>query len=99
MPIKSEHMRQIREIARDNYGEDVRVVLFGSRVDNNAKGGDIDLLIESAEKNRMNFENRIKFLTALKLAIGDQKIDVVYNKRENFGMNITSTALKTGVEL
>lgn len=111
MRLSSEYINQIRKIAKKIYGDDVRVVLFGSRTDDEARGGDIDLLIESPQKEQMNFENRIKFLTSLKLAIGDQKIDVIYKKdREENAVNsesnddkkevdIVSTALKTGVEL
>lgn len=110
MRLSSEHINQIRKIAKKIYGDDVRVVLFGSRTDDEARGGDIDLLIESPKKERMNFENRIKFLTSLKLAIGDQKIDVIYKKdREESGfsanskskkdIDIVSNAIKKGVEL
>jgi hypothetical protein len=46
----------------------------------------------------MNFENKIRFLTALKLAIGDQKIDVIYSKGDH-RRGIVSNALQTGIEL
>jgi predicted nucleotidyltransferase len=110
MRLSSEYIHQIRKIANQIYGDDVRVVLFGSRTDDKARGGDIDLLIETPQKERMNFENKIKFLTTLKLAIGDQKIDVIYKKdkegnafsadsKNNNGSDIVSNAIKTGVEL
>lgn len=107
MRLQKKHIRQIRKIARDIFGNDVRVILFGSRTDDQARGGDIDLLIDSPKREKMNFENKIKFLTELKMAIGDQKIDVVYKKEKsqkdfnpkNQNVDIIATALKTGVEL
>ena len=59
-----------------------RIFLFGSRVDDSKKGGDIDLFIETANKTNL-FEKKIKFLAKIKRAIGEQKIDVVFNEDEN----------------
>jgi predicted nucleotidyltransferase len=59
-----------------NKGE---VILFGSRVDDNKRGGDIDLYI----KAEYDFEKKIKFLAKLKRRIGDRKIDVVFNINSN----------------
>jgi len=97
-------------IAHKIFGNDVRVVLFGSRVNDNVRGGDIDLLIDSPHDDRMNFENKIEFLTSLKLSIGDQKIDVIYNKPVDISSSgivdeadskpeIVNKALQEGVEL
>lgn len=109
MRLSEDQIEQIRKIARNIFGDDVRVVLFGSRVDDEARGGDIDLLIDSPKKGRMNFENKIEFLTSLKLSIGDQKIDVIYNKSVDKGSSgiadearskpeIVTKALQEGVE-
>ena len=61
-----------REVAaRDR---DAKVYLFGSRVDDNAKGGDIDLLVLSKRMDRRQART-------LKLRLydhrGEQKIDLV----------------------
>ncbi len=55
------------------------IYLFGSRVDDTAKGGDIDLFIRGCKKEEIK-EKKIKFLVELKKQIGDQKIDVVIAK-------------------
>lgn len=50
--------------------------LFGSRVDDTRRGGDIDLYIQPATADHLP-EKRIQFLARLKRRIGDQKIDLV----------------------
>ena len=54
------------------------IYLFGSRVDDSKKGGDIDLFLEIEENP--NLSQKIKFLAKLKMKIGEQKIDVVFNE-------------------
>ena len=54
--------------------------LFGSRVDDAKRGGDIDLLIVvETEAQRVEAQKReIKLLVLLKEKIGEQKIDLVF---------------------
>lgn len=52
------------------------IYLFGSRVDNRKKGGDIDLYIVPENKDHL-VSKKIQFLSALKRELGEQKIDVV----------------------
>ncbi len=51
--------------------------LFGSRVDDSARGGDIDLLVES---ETISFSDKLSILAAIKARIGDQKIDLVISR-------------------
>lgn len=53
------------------------VFLFGSRVDDMAKGGDIDLLVESQS---IGFSEKIEILAAIKAIIGEQKIDLILTR-------------------
>jgi hypothetical protein len=69
--------------------------LFGSRVDNAKKGGDIDLYIKTEAGN--DFSHKIKFLVALEQQMGEQKIDVVFAQDKN--RPIEQQALSTGVLL
>jgi len=45
MRLNAQEQNSIMQIARRHFGENVRVILFGSRIDDTKKGGDIDLLI------------------------------------------------------
>jgi len=58
-----------------NQGE---VYLFGSRVDDSKKGGDIDLYLVVEDKRDI-FKKKIKYLAKIKKELGEQKIDVIFN--------------------
>ena len=46
MRLTDEQMEAIRQSARQIGGELARVRVFGSRLDDNARGGDLDLMLE-----------------------------------------------------
>jgi len=59
--------------------------IFGSRIDDNKRGGDIDLYIIPKEKIIYSelFDKKIEFLGKLQEKIGEQKIDVIISKDKN----------------
>lgn len=59
-----------------------QVYLFGSRVDDSKKGGDIDLLIVTNEK--VGFKEQAKIDWMLQQKLGEQKIDIVYQIEGHF---------------
>lgn len=60
--------------------------LFGSRADDNKKGGDIDLLLvikNGASTTRDKAQSyKLEMLVDIKSAIGDQKIDLVIAEQQ-----------------
>ena len=72
------------------------IYLFGSRVDDDQKGGDIDLYLNPDDKNNL-YQKKIKFLVNVDLAIGEQQIDIVF--AENPARHIEQEALFKGVKL
>ena len=62
------------------YDKDAKVYLYGSRVDNQLKGGDIDLLIISP---CFSFKNKLKIKADLHHKLGEQKVDVLISKEVN----------------
>ncbi len=72
------------------------IYLFGSRVDDSKKGGDIDLYL--VIDNRVNiFKNKLKFLAKIKRELGEQKIDVIFNIDQD--RLIEKEAIKWGIKL
>ena len=59
MRLTPTQIESIKQAAEQIFGPDARVWLFGSRVDDSKRGGDVDLMIETDQK----LENRA-FLAA-----------------------------------
>lgn len=80
MRLKPAEVTAIKAAALAAYGADAVVRLFGSRVDDLKRGGDIDLLIEVDRiENEWGTKNR--FLDRLFQSIDEQKVDVVVTVR------------------
>ena len=56
-----------------------KIYLFGSRIDDLKKGGDIDLYIKDVTAENI-LEKKLQFLALLQSKIGEQKIDIVFAK-------------------
>lgn len=95
MRLTEFEIKAIKEAAAEIFGENVQVLLFGSRVDDSKKGGDIDLFVKAEVNDK--FASKIKFLLALERKMGEQKIDVVFAEDNNRA--IEQQALSTGIWL
>ncbi len=84
-----------------NFGLSARVWLFGSRVDEQSKGGDIDLYIEPEIQDPAELiDAKLHFLLELHKKLGQQKIDVVLRRAEfKEDLPIFRIAKETGVQL
>jgi len=81
MRITLHEAESIVDTTHKVFGVQSIVTLFGSRVDDAAKGGDIDLYIETENHTNL-LEKKIHFLTLLEETFGEQKIDVVFKREE-----------------
>ena len=77
------------------FGELSKLYLFGSRIDDTKKGGDIDLYLSTSSDKKFNSQ-KIDFLVALKSIIGEQQIDLVLSSDEDRLIEIEA---KKGIEL
>lgn len=89
----------IKKEVTDHLGSDVVIRLFGSRVDDTQKGGDIDLLIETHHTltNRLDLES--KLATRLYIQLGGRKVDVLLMDDLTQVQPIHTQAIKTGIVL
>ena len=72
MRLANEEQSAISETIR-RADREAQIYLFGSRVDDTAKGGDIDLLVLSKNIDLMA---KLDILAQLHLKLGERKIDI-----------------------
>ena len=99
MRLSPEQIRTIKQVVRKHCGGEARVWLFGSRVDDAARGGDIDLFVNATTliPDRAKCESQI--VLDIWKAIGEQKIDVIVVDAESRPQPIHAVARETGVLL
>jgi len=99
MRLTADQIVAINQTAKKHFGTSAKVYLFGSRVDDDRKGGDIDLLIKSDELTLLTFKSKIQFLVDLKSRIGDRKIDVVFDIKNKYNKNFLDSIKSQSVAL
>jgi len=92
--------KKIIDAIKKQFGSNAEIYLFGSRVDDNKKGGDIDLLV-AVQDNIDELElKKIKSVTGIQFAIGDQKIDLIVTPDIRHDSRlVVREAVRTGVRL
>ncbi|PPD33758.1 MAG: hypothetical protein CTY19_06225 [Methylomonas sp.] len=73
--------------------------LFGSRVYDNKRGGDIDLFIETETPCANRAETICRLYGALVMTLGEQKIDILLKDQNTVESPIFEIARHTGVLL
>lgn len=99
MRLTPHQQTAINTAAKNNFGQNVGVWLFGSRADDSKKGGDIDLLIRpDPDAADQLFVKKVRLLSQLERDLGQRKIDVVIESPHDT-RPIVAIAHATGVEL
>jgi len=96
--LSKEDANTIARCTREVFGESAVVRLFGSRVDDKRRGGDIDLYLEIPDREDWLSAKRA-FQRCLYHGIGDRRIDVVIHREGRPLELINEIAMKTGIIL
>ena len=96
-----EDLENIQKSFKRHFLDEDRLWLFGSRVDLEKRGGDIDLYIETFESvTATASKRRSDFVIELWDHLGEQKIDVVLNMvNQEYHLPIYDEAKAEGVRL
>lgn len=99
MRLTQQQRETIVMAIQSECGADARVCLFGSRTDDTARGGDIDLLVQL----KKTVDNRVALASPLsailQLTLGDQRIDVLVIDPNTQLQPVHNVALSEGVQL
>lgn len=96
MRLTANQARTILDTSQSLLGNEVEVMLFGSRADDEAKGGDIDLLIET--RNPVGVWRQAQLLAELEKRLG-LPVDVVLHASDEPEKPIHRIARLSGVKL
>lgn len=80
MRLSPNQIAAIKAAARDAFGPDAVVRLFGSRVDDERRGGDIDLHVEASPQTA-TIDHEVRFRALLWKALDEPQVDVVVAAR------------------
>lgn len=99
MRLSAVQKQIILDVARANFGETVSVRLFGSRIDDNERGGDIDLLVECQQPVENKVEKKCRMAAQIQKQLGEQKIDILVLDANTALNSVYAHAQQTGVQL
>ena len=94
MRINDLQKNMILESIAAELGQEARVFLFGSRVDDTKRGGDIDLLVEVPFPIDDAVRKKLRIISAIQRRIGEQKIDLIITYDGEFSGVDTPLILK-----
>lgn len=92
--------KRVIEILQENmlksFG-DVNIYLFGSRTDDNKRGGDIDIFVET--KQNITLKEQITILAKIEWLGVDRKVDLIIKTPDSKEQQIFNTIKKEGIVL
>lgn len=99
MRLSKNQVEVIRRTVREVFGVEADVKLFGSRANDDARGGDIDLLVEMPTIVVEPERKTLQLVARLQLRLGDQPIDVLVLDPSTPRQPIYEQAIRTGIKL
>jgi predicted nucleotidyltransferase len=96
MRLPDQQAKDISRLAHEMAGDTARVRLFGSRLDDDAKGGDIDLLLEIPEPVTDPALLAARFAARISRLVRGRKVDVLLAAPNLERLPIHEVALSEG---
>lgn len=99
MRLSSQTQTIIRDTAREVFGPQAMTMVFGSRVDDTARGGDIDLIVQLEQPVQQRERKALQLVARLQMRLGMQPIDVLVVDPQTEMLPVHEEAIRTGVRL
>jgi uncharacterized protein len=95
MRLAKEQLETIRDEIR-RFDPAAEIYLFGARADDNARGGDIDVL---AVSKNAGLRDLLRMRRAILDRIGWQQLDLILRRPEDLEEPFIAQAVRTGIKL
>lgn len=99
MRLAPDHVDLIRKSTQAVFGDRASVTLFGSRVDAQARGGDVDLLVTVPDPVEQPALLSARLASQISRALGGRRVDVVLKAPNLRSQPIHQIAEQSGIEL
>ena len=102
MRLSPEEVAAVKRLIAETYGADAPLRLFGSRVDDRRRGGDVDLHVEIDRAGPYtvdDLEEELRLRRRLEDALGGRKVDLLVRRRGDEAGPIDRIARRTGIVL
>ncbi|MBT2787292.1 MULTISPECIES: nucleotidyltransferase domain-containing protein [unclassified Halomonas] len=96
MRLSEEQKAIVKQVGREVFGKNVQLALFGSRLNDHLKGGDIDILVKSDEPMTGKMIKMLTMTARLQMRLGDQPIDILIYDPETPLSPVYEEALTNG---
>lgn len=98
MRLTEQEVATIKLAAREAFGDDAVVRLFGSRTDDTLEGGDVDLHVEAGPATDMG-DRRWAMLRRLWRSLPYDKVDLLVSRRGGTPRGFERVAYRDGLVL
>jgi predicted nucleotidyltransferase len=99
MRLTKQQQTAIKHLAEEIFGRDVVVIVFGSRVDDTKKGGDLDLLIKTNQAVNRPAVDAARMASRVSRLMNGRKVDVLIQAPTLKTLPIHTIAQETGIRL
>ena len=99
MRLSPETRHVIKQSVLEIFGPEATVRLFGSRTDDAARGGDVDLLVECGEPVHDPLKKSLALNARLQLRLGEQQFDILVADPLTQSRAVHEVARRTGIVL
>ncbi|WP_437559153.1 nucleotidyltransferase domain-containing protein [Acidithiobacillus sulfuriphilus] len=96
MRLTDEQIQAIRQLTREVAGDKAKVRVFGSRLDDTLRGGDLDLLLELPEPVDNPALLAAQMSTRVSRALQGRKVDVLLSAPNLLHLPIHDVAFQEG---
>ncbi len=96
MRLTKNDINIIKSVIFNNIA-DAKIILFGSRVYDDKKGGDIDICVKTHYE--ISLSKKLKILTKIELAGIQRKVDIIFQTPKSKYEPIFDTISKEGIVL
>ena len=99
MRLTPQHVEVIRQATQQLAGDDARIRLFGSRANDDARGGDVDLMLELDHSIAEPAQLAASLAARISRGMNGRKVDVLIRAPNLLELPIHQIALEEGVLL